>query len=212
MLLLLAARITSTTVLADTEQLFNDTVEVKNLAFSTITRSIDVSSMTNVKLQGSIDVISGGSISVYVMDANGYQQYQQNRQARQSALYRAEDVMSQTLSVPISTSGNYYVVLDNENSLLTSKTVRVQLSLSFDRPFLSATNPTLLYAIVGVAVMAVGAAAIFIFMRRRPRSPIGLSSHPAAVVTEVGFKNCVFCRAVMHEMAKTCPACGKPQP
>jgi len=204
--LILATQVTA--VNADTQQLFNSTVNVKNLNYYTITQPIDISGMTNVKLQVAISVVGGGTISVYVMDAASYQQFQQSTQPPESTLYRADDIVSQTLSVPIAKSDNYYVILDNEKSILTSKTVQVQLSLSFETPF---TSSTLFYVIVVVVVLAV-AAFIFIFLRRKRR---GLTRAPPAmrnlVMTEVGFKKCVFCGAVMHELAKTCPACGRQQ-
>jgi hypothetical protein len=204
--LVLATQVTS--VKADTQQLFNSTVNVKNLNYYTITQPIDISGMTNVELQVEISVVSGGTISAYVMDAAGYQQFQQSTQPPESALYRADDIVSQTLSAPIAKSGNYYVVLDNEKSLLTSKTVKVQLSLSFEIPFTSSTQ---FYVIVVVVVLVV-AALIFIFVRRKRRVP---TRAPPAIrnlmMTEVGFKKCVFCGALMHELAKTCPACGKQQ-
>ena len=208
-LLMLATQVTSS-VLADTQQLFSETVVVKNLSIYTITRSIDISGMTNVKLEGSVDLVSGGgSINVYVMDADGYQQYQQNHNARQSSLYIAENAISQALSVPITKSGTYYVILDNQQSLLSSKTVRVQLSLSFDTPFLSSTP---FYAIVGVAVVVVVVVAAFVFMRRKRKGSSRLPAAPTMVNTEVGFKKCAFCGSLMHELAKTCPACGNQQP
>jgi hypothetical protein len=208
MFLALATQTTSS-VLAETQQLFDETIVVKNLAYFAITRTIDISSKTNVRLQGSIDVVSGGgSISVYVMDADGYQQYQASRQARQSALYKAEDVASQTLSVPVTKSGTYYVVLDNENSLISSKTVRVQLNLAFDEPF---QGSPLFYAIIVVAVVVVAAVAVFIFMRKRGSGTVVGSSAIPALTIEAGLKKCVFCGAAMHEMARTCAACGRQQ-
>jgi hypothetical protein len=208
MILTLATQTTST-VLAGTQQLFDETIVVKNLAYFAITRTIDISAKTNVRLQGSVDVISGGgSISVYVMDADGYEQYQASRQARQSALYKAEDVASQTLSLLIAKSGTYYVVLDNENSLISSKTVRVQLNLAFDDPFLGSTP---FYAIIGVAVVVVAGVVVFIFMRKRGSGKVGGSSSMPVLDVEGGLKKCVFCGAAMHEMARTCAACGKQQ-
>ncbi len=205
----LLAQVSSTAVIADTQSLFDETVVVRNLSFFTITRSIDISGKTNVKIQGSIDVVSGGgSISVYVMDADGYQQFQKSREARKAALYTADDVVSQTLSVPIATSGTYHVVLDNEKSLLTSKTVRVQLTLSYDAEFL---NTTLLYAIAGVVVVLVAAGLAFAFMRSRRKGPAGGSTAASAATVEISRKHCGFCGAIMHELAKICPACGKQQ-
>jgi hypothetical protein len=205
--LVLATQITS--VNADTQQLFNSTVDVKNLNYYTITQPIDISGMTNVELQVEISVVSGGTISAYVMDAASYQQFQQSTQPPQSALYRADDIVSQTMSVPIAKSGNYYVVLDNEKSLLTSKTVKVQLSLSFEPPFTSSTQ---FYVIVVVVVLAVAAAFIFVFVRRKRRVRTRIPSPMRnLVMTEVGFKKCTFCGAMMHELARTCPACGKQQ-
>jgi len=206
MTLMLATQVTL--VNADTQQLFNSTVIVKNLNYYTITQPIDVSGMANVQLQVEINVVSGGTISVYVMDATGYQQFQQNTQPPESALYRADDIVSQNLSVPIAKSGNYYVVLDNEKSLLTAKTVQVGLSLTFEPPF---TSSTLFYVIIAVAVLAVAAAFIFVRHRRRGPSHAPQPAMRNLVMTEVGFKKCVFCGAMMHEMAKTCPACGKRQ-
>lgn len=194
---------------ADTQSLFNETVVVKNLSFFTITRTIDITGKINVKVQGSVDLVSGGgSISVYVMDADGYQQYQKSREARKSALYSADDVASQTMSVPIAKSGTYHIVLDNEKSLLTSKTVRVQLSLYYETPFLGSP---MFFAIVGVAVVAVAVVAAFVFMRSK-KKPSGSVPTSKAVGTDAARKNCFSCGALMHEMAKICPACGKQQP
>jgi hypothetical protein len=194
----------ATVVFADTQQLFDETIVVNNLSFYSITRTIDISDMTNVQIQGTIDVLSGtGTITVYVMNADGYVQFQQNHQAPQSALYEAQDVVSQTVSVPIATSGTYYIVLDNQNSLLTSKTVRVQLTLSFDRPFLGSP---LFYAIVG-ALLVAGVAGVA-FMRHRQK---GRKSPSQVAGTEIGFKHCTQCGARIPEIARICQACGKGQ-
>ncbi len=205
MFLLSATPASFTVATAASEELFNETVQVGNLDYNTITRTVDITGKNNVRLMGQIDVLSGGDITVYVMDADAYHQFQTTGEARQYALYAVDNVASQTLEVPIGRSGSVYVVLDNTLSLLTSKSVKVRLSLSYETPFFT----TEVIAGLVVAIVAVAGIGAFLLMRRRPKVKAG--SGIQQVMTQGARKNCIHCGAMMHEMARTCPACGKEQ-
>jgi hypothetical protein len=192
-------------VAAETDELFDETVQVGNLNYFTITRTVSIEGKNNVRLTGQIDVISGGDITVYVMDSDGYQQFQAGGRARESALYAADNVASQTIDVALSKSGPVHVVLDNTGSLLTTKSVRVRLSLTYDTPFFT----TEVIAGIGIAVVAVAVAAFFLMRRKGSAKPATVMQ---PVLTQGTRKNCIYCGALMHEMARTCPACGKEQP
>ncbi len=192
------------TTRADTQSLVDSTVVVPSLNYYTISRDIDVEGLENVMIEGTIDV-SDGYISLYIMDSSGYQRYEESGKP-EFTLYRADNIQSHSLKVPIDRSGTYYIVLSNDD-LFVSKTVRVQLNLSFERPI-----PILQYAIIGVIAVAVLVAVVAVIMRRRRKTgPHVPTAIPAVSPEALGRKYCAFCGAVMHPMAKTCPACGREQ-
>lgn len=192
-------------VLAETETLVDSTVEVPNLNYYTFSREIDIEGMDDVSIQGTIEV-TNGFVSFYVMDSPGYANFQKTGDA-DFYLYRADNIRSQSVSVPIAQSGMYHIVLDNQASLLDSRTVRVQLVLSFERP----GDVLMGYAILG-GIGVVIIVAVFLIVRRvrrRRASPASSVTGPAAQA--IVPKYCVHCGAVMHQMARTCPACGREQ-
>ena len=191
---------------AETKSLVDSTVEVPNLGYYTITRDIDIEGLSNVAVTGTVDV-SDGTISLYVMDPTGYQSFQKSNEP-DFTLYRADNIRSHSVNMPITASGTYYIVLDNQASLLTSKTVKVQLKLSFEK----ANDTLLMYAGIGIAIVAIAAVA-FLVLKRTKRKTGPVASTVAAPMSSEAMvpKYCVHCGAVMHQMARTCPACGREQ-
>lgn len=191
---------------AETKTLVDSTVEVANLGYYTITRDIDIEGLSNVAITGTLDV-SDGTINLYIMDPTAYQSFQKSNQP-DSTLYREDNIRSHSVNMPITASGTYYFVLDNQASFLSSRTVRVQLELSFER-----TNDTLLmYAGIGVVIVVIAVVA-FLVLKRTKKKTGRVASKAAALMSSEAMvpKYCVHCGAVMHQMARTCPACGREQ-
>lgn len=203
--LLLAAQLCPVQAAAETQKLVASTVVVQNLSYYTISRDIDIQDMSNVVIEGTIDV-SEGSINLYIMDSSGYKSYQQNG-SPDSTILRADNIQSHTVRVAITESGTYYIVLDNSD-LLVSKTVQVKLDLSFERP----SQTLLTYAAAAIGAIVIVVAVVFVLRRtrRKTRPPTSMA---ASLASAQGFvpKHCAYCGALMHQMAKTCPACGREQ-
>lgn len=205
MLTLMASQIALSPTLAETMSLVDSTVVVPSLNYYTFSREIDVEDLDDVRIEGTIDV-SDGFVSLYVMDSNGYQKFQQSGDA-DFYLYRADNIRSHSLNVPISKSGTYHIVLDNRASLFDSKTVRVQLVLSFERP------SEILLGYVTLAILALIIVVSIVLVARRFRRKARGSAGVALTQPTQAFvpKYCAHCGAVMHQMARTCPACGREQ-
>ncbi len=192
-------------VVAETQSLIDSTVVVPNLDYYTISRDIDIEGLDNVLIEGTIQV-SDGFVSLYVMDSSGYNVFKENGDPR-NALYRADNIQSHSLTLAITEGGMYYIVLEN-NDLFSSKTVQIKLTLSFENP-----SDTLLgFAIMGTIALVVIVVVVLIFRRVRRRSTPGSAGISGTMSADAFVpKNCIYCGAVMHQMAKTCPACGREQ-
>jgi hypothetical protein len=150
--------------------------------------------------------VTNGFVSLYIMDSPGYASFQKTGDA-DFYLYRADNIRSQSISVPITQSGMYHIVLDNQASLLESRTVRVQLVLSFER----SSDILMGYAILAIIGVVIVAAVFLVVGRVRRKRTTPASSGPGLTSQAMIPKYCVHCGAVMHQMARTCPACGKEQ-
>jgi len=191
---------------ADTRSLVDSTFVVQNLSYYTITREIDISNLRNVRVVGTIDV-SGGSINLYVMDPSGYDSFKKTSKPA-TVLYQADNIQSHSMNLPITQSGTYHIVLDNQAALLSSRTVRMRLDLSFENP----VQTLMMYGIVGIVAIVALLAVILIVRRVRKKSRLSpVAPRLAYPFDSMLSKQCVHCRSVMHEAAKVCPACGRPQ-
>ena len=189
---------------AEVQTLIDSTVVVPNLNYYTFTREIIIDDMENIRIEGTITV-SDGSINVYVMERSAYETFRDNGQT-DMALYTADNVQTQTLSVQVAESGTYYFVLENSD-LLASKTVQVQLQLAFERP----SQRFLTYAALVVVIIGIAAGAALVVRRVRRKGPAAAQVLPGAGAGPVVPKYCVHCGSLMHQMARTCPACGRDQ-
>jgi len=192
-------------VVAETQNLIDSTVVVPSFNYYTISRNIDIEELDDVSIEGTVEV-SDGFISLYVMDSSGYSIFEEDGDPK-GALYRADNIQSHSLSVAITESGMYYIVLDNED-LFSSKTVRVRLDLSFERP----SDILMGYAILGIIALVVLVVIVLVYRRVRRRSTPKTTGFSSAMSADAFVpKNCIYCGAVMHQMAKTCPSCGREQ-
>jgi hypothetical protein len=189
---------------AEVQTLVDSTVVVPNLNYYTFTREIIIDDMESIRIEGTITV-SDGSINVYLMERSGYEAFRNNGQT-DMALYSADNVQTQTLSVQIVQSGTYYFVLENSD-LLASKTVQVQLQLAFERP----SQRFLTYAALVVVGIAIAVGTVLVVRRMRRKGPAAAQVLPSVGAEPVVPKYCVHCGALMHQMARTCPACGRDQ-
>jgi hypothetical protein len=189
---------------AEMQTLVDSTVVVPNLNYYTFTREIIIDDMENIRIEGTITV-SDGSINVYLMERSAYETFRSNGQT-DMALYSADSVRTQTLSVQIVQSGTYYLVLENSD-LLASKTVQVQLQLAFERP----SQRFLTYAAVVGVIIAIAAGTALVVRRMKRKGPSAAQVLPSVAAGPVVPKYCIHCGALMHQMARTCPACGRDQ-
>lgn len=191
---------------ADTRVLVDSTFVVQSLSYYTITREIDITNLRDVRIVGTIEV-SGGSIDLYVMDPPGYDSYRKTGRPS-SLLYQADNIQSHSMNLPITQSGTYHIVLDNQASLLSPRTVKIRLGLSFENP----TQMLMTYAIVGIVILVAALASALVVRRVRKKTRVGPGAprlaYPSATMTS---KQCIHCGATMHQIAKVCPACGKAQ-
>ena len=191
---------------ADTRSLVDSTFVVQNLSYYTITREIDITNLRNVRIVGTIDV-SGGSLNVYVMDPSGYDNFKKTSKPA-TVLYRADNIQSHSLNLAITQSGTYNIVFDNQAALLSSRTVKIRLDLSFENP----TQMLMMYGIVGIVAIVVLLAVVLVVRRVRKKSRLKATgpklAYPSGTMLS---KQCVHCGSVMHQAAKVCPACGKAQ-
>jgi hypothetical protein len=191
---------------ADTRSLVDSTFVVQNLSYYTVTREIDISNLRNVRIVGTIDV-SGGSLNLYVMDPSGYDNFKKTNKPA-TVLFRADNVQSHSMNLAITQSGTYHIVFDNQAALLSSRTVKIRLDLSFENP----TQMLMTYGIVGIVAIVVLVVVILIVRRVRKKSQLSPAApklaYPSGTMLS---KQCVHCGSVMHQAAKVCPACGKPQ-
>jgi hypothetical protein len=191
---------------ADTRSLVDSTFVVQNLSYYTVTREIDVSNLRNVRIVGTIDV-TGGSINLYVMDPSGYDNFKKTNKPA-TVLFRADNIQSHSMNLPITQSGIYHIVLDNQATLLSSRTVKMRLDLSFENP----TQMLITYGIVGGVAIIVLLVVILIVRRVRKKSRLSPAAPKLAYPSgTMQSKQCVHCGSVMHQAAKVCPACGKAQ-
>lgn len=204
-LIVAVAQLGTHLVAAETQNLIDSTIVVPNLNYYTITRDIDIEGLDKVLIEGTIEV-SDGFISLYVMDSSGYSVFVKNGDPGVT-LYRADNIQSHSLAVAIAESGRYYIVLDN-GDFFSSRTVRIKLDLSFEKP-----SETLMgYAVIAIIALVVLVVIVLVFRRVKRRSaPKGTGLSGAMSADAFVPKNCTYCGAVMHQMAKTCPACGQEQ-
>lgn len=112
-------------------QIVKGSIIVSPRAFKSFSFSMDDRIMKNVFAQVEFVAKGGGNdISVYVMDDINFINWSNGQQAK--VLYSADRITSDRFKVPITKSGDYYLVLDNTFSLLTSKTVDVSARITFE--------------------------------------------------------------------------------
>jgi len=102
-------------------------------AFAWNTLSIDLNLMKNCILKGSF-VASGGSrndIIVLLLDQTNFMNWKNGHQA--FAVYNSGQTTAGDIELPISESGNYYLVLNNTFSIISKKAVNVQLSAIYNK-------------------------------------------------------------------------------
>ena len=191
---------------ADTRSLVDSTFVVQNLNSYSVKLDIDISNYRNARIVGTIEV-SGGSLNLYVMDPSGYDSFKKTNKPG-TVIFRADNIQSYSMNLPITQSGTYYIVFDNQAALLSSRTVKARLDLSFENPM----QMLMTYGIVGVVAIVVLVVVILIVRRVRKKSRLSPTApkltYPSGTMLS---KQCVHCGSVMHQAAKVCPACGKAQ-
>ncbi len=89
------------------------------------------SDATSISVSGTFTASggSGNDIKVYLFDSTDFGYYSYGGSF--TTLYRSGQATTATISASLPTSGTYYLVLDNEFSSVSTKTVNIQASVTY---------------------------------------------------------------------------------
>lgn len=94
---------------------------------------IDVTGREGTIILGEFVTTGGGGndIELLILDDHDFINFQNDQKDVLRPLYRSGVVTTKEFEVPVPETGEYYVVLDNQFSLMSNKVVQVTLSLRY---------------------------------------------------------------------------------
>jgi hypothetical protein len=111
--------------------LINGTITVSPGTYYSVSFPVDMNAMRNVWVDGSFTAAggSGNDIEVHIMDDIAYTNWVNGHTV--SVIYSSGKVTTANIDVPITMSGNYYLVFSNRFSMVSSKNVATKVDLKW---------------------------------------------------------------------------------
>lgn len=129
-ILILSERRPSITPILHTTEIVNGVATVNADSYVDYAFNIP-SDATSVSVAGTFSVqgTSLTNITVYIFDSTNFNHYENGQ--NYIALYQSGETSSALISASISSNGNYYLVLDNDFSTTSQKTVNIQSDVAY---------------------------------------------------------------------------------
>ena len=132
----------------------------------------------NLKMILKIEVVSGNDINVYVFDSENFDKWENNETV---LTYCSRELIgSFTVNITLETKGTYYIVLDNAYSIVTGKSVHVNVVLEE----LSRDDSSSLFLLgftVFIILISLGGLIALYFYRRSSQTARSSNNWPSVV-------------------------------
>ncbi len=111
------------------QNLVNATITVRNGGHYDVPFSVDTSKMRDIKVSGTFRAYGGfgNDIIALIMDDMAYINWANGHKV--SIMYSSGQLTTANINVPITSSGKYHLVFDNNFSILSSKDVSTKIEL-----------------------------------------------------------------------------------
>lgn len=98
--------------------------------------NIDTTGRQNLRILGDFTAQggSGNDIELLIVDERDFVNWQNSQEEAIQPLYRSGEVTTRDFETPLSESGTYYIIFDNQFSLVSNKVVEAIFTLQYTMP------------------------------------------------------------------------------